>query len=175
MKGDFLSKWIIITCSKRLHNAYKMYSHGLSHLHLTKSLLKEVGAARKGQRWDDSTFLQYLRSKAPACGSVCQVDSISLAVVIVVSNKPVQRLEWHQVRDEIINVTNSLCAHVESGRNWMGSKLINDYYVNNKHLLRTSHQAFYSSPPSHPFFYILRMRKWKVSITKWLLQDPTAT
>lgn len=111
-----LDKRIVITCSKTFTSAHKMYSHGLSPLHLPKSLLKRqvlLCAARKGQRWDDSTVPQYLSNKAAACGSVCQMDSISLAVVIVVSNKPVQRLEWHQLRAGIINVTSSLYVHVD--------------------------------------------------------------
>lgn len=176
-----LNKWIIITCSKTFNSAYKMYSHGLSPLHFPKSLLKRqvlLCVACKGQRWDGSVFLQYLSNKAAACGGVCQMDSVSLAVVIVVSNKPVHRLEWHQLRAEIINVTSSLlCTCGQSGGHWMGSKLPNDCYVNNKHFIRTYFLlgTFPIIPFSCTFFSTFYKRgNGRFSATGWLLWDPTA-
>ena len=52
-------------------------------------------------------FRQYLTNKAPTSRSVSLLDSISLVVVIVVSNKPSQRLDLHRFKDEIISLMSS--------------------------------------------------------------------
>lgn len=78
----------------------------------------------KIKKWQ--CFLSISHSQSTNLWECLSLDSISLVVVVVVSNKPFQRLELHQFRDEIISLTSSLCKYVDRvAGNEMGSKLIN--------------------------------------------------